>query len=412
MAEGTVKPAWLNLSIISYIWFWIRRCRQALPANLPPQSRAAERRYTDAKTLPEKIKYLQEFISTIPEHKGNEKMRGYLRRRLAQLKDELDDQKRRKAGSSGGGGFSVKKEGAAQIVILGSTGSGKSALLERITNAKSQTGDHSFVTQEPVPGMMHFEDIQFQLVDTPAIFKNVRGGAWGSQLLSLARNADGLLILLEAPAAKEQYEMIIEEIASGGITIDRKVRKIDIEKTTGGGIQIACTGRISCRVEDVDKVLKENGIRNAIVRIWGDLRLEDIEEAMDQTKTFKPALVVINKTDLKPGAPAEFSKSYGRQSVGISVATGQGLKELGRYIFCALGIIRVYTKDLGGEVAKKPIIVKDGAKVLDIAKIVHSSLYKNFKYAKILGRSVKYNGERVGAEHVLADGDIVEIRIK
>lgn len=383
-----------------------------MPANLPPQSRAAERRYIEAKTLPDKIMYLQEFISTIPEHKGNEKMRGYLRRRLAQLKAELEDQRKRKAGSSGGGGFSVKKEGAAQIVILGMTGSGKSTLLTRLTNAKSEAGDHAFVTREPVPGMMPFEDIQFQLVDTPAIFKNVRGGAWGSQLLSLARNADGLLILLEAPEATGQYGVIVDELASGGITVDRKVRKIDIEKTTGGGIQIACTGRISCRVEEVDKALKEKGIRNATVRIWGDIRLEDIEEAMDQTKTFKPALVVINKTDLRPGAPAEFCASCGREGVGISALTGDGLEGLGRSLFQTLGIIRAYTRDLGGNVAKKPIIVKDGAKVMDIAKIVHSSLSKNFKYAKIQGRSAKYSGERVGAVHVLADGDVVEIRIK
>ncbi|MDD1764464.1 MAG: 50S ribosome-binding GTPase, partial [Candidatus Methanomethyliaceae archaeon] len=132
-----------------------------VPANLPPQAKAAERRYTEAKFLPEKIKYLQEFISTIPEHKGNEKMRGYLRRRLAQLKDELEDQKKRRAVGGGGGGFSFKKEGAAQVVILGMTGSGKSSLLMKVTNAKSEVADHPFTTKQPVPGMMSFEDIQF-----------------------------------------------------------------------------------------------------------------------------------------------------------------------------------------------------------------------------------------------------------
>ncbi|MEM2001751.1 MAG: GTPase, partial [Candidatus Methanomethylicaceae archaeon] len=120
-----------------------------MPANLPPQAKAAERRYIEAKTLPEKIKYLQEFISSIPEHKGNEKMRGYLRRRLAQLKAELEEQKKRKVGG-GGGGFAVKKEGAAQVVMLGMTGSGKSSLLMRVTNAKPEVSDHQFTTREPV----------------------------------------------------------------------------------------------------------------------------------------------------------------------------------------------------------------------------------------------------------------------
>lgn len=383
-----------------------------MPANLPPLSRVAERRYIEAKTLPDKIKYLQEFISTIPEHKGNEKMRGYLRRRLAQLKEELEDQKKRKAGSSGGGGFSVRKEGAAQVVMLGMTGSGKSTLLMSLTNAKAEVGDHKFTTLEPVPGMMQFEDIQFQLVDTPAIYEGVRNGSWGAQLLSITRNADGLLIVLDANDAIDQFRTITNELTAAGITIDKKVRKIEIERTTGGGIQIACTGRITCRVEEIDRTLKDYGLRNAIVRVWGDVALDDLIEAMDQTRMYKPALVLINKIELAPGEADKFATAFNREALGVSTKIGTNLLELGSRIFRSLGIIRVYTKEIGGEVAKKPIIMYEGAKVLDIAKIIHSQLYKNFKYAKIHGKSVKYNGEKVGADHTLADRDIVEIRIR
>ena len=383
-----------------------------MPANLPPQARVAERRYTEAKTLPDRIKYLQEFISSIPEHKGNEKMRGYLRRRLAQLKDELEEQRKRRAGGSGGGGFSFKKEGAAQVVILGMTGSGKSSLLMKVTNAKTEVADHPFTTREPVPGMMPFEDIQFQLIDTPAIFENVRDVAWGSQLLSLARNADGLLILLDAADPVNQFKLIVNELTSAGITIDRNVRKIEIDRTTGGGIQIACTGRMTCRVEEIDRTLKEFGVRNAVVRIWGDVTLEEVEDALDQTRIYKPALIVVNKADLSPGALEGFRTACKKEAVGVSTDTGEGLNILGETLFGALGIIRVYTRGAGGERAEKPIIVKTGARVEDIAKIVHSQLYRNFKYARVWGNSVKYNGERVGAEHELVDRDIVEIRIK
>ena len=383
-----------------------------VPANLPPQAKAAERRYTEAKILPEKIKYLQEFISTIPEHKGNEKMRGYLRRRLAQLKDELEDQKKRRAVGGGGGGFSFKKEGAAQVVILGMTGSGKSSLLMKATNAKSEVADHPFTTKQPVPGMMPFEDIQFQLIDTPAIFENVRNGAWGSQLLSLARNADGVLIILDAKDSINQFRLIINELISAGITIDKKVSKIEIEKTTGGGIQIACTGRITCRVEEIEQALKEFGVRNAVVRIWGDIILKEVEDALDQTRIYKPALIVVNKVDRFPGALEDFNLECKRKAVGVSTTTGKGLDSLGETLFRAMGIMRIYTKGAGGEAAKKPIIVKIGARVDDIAKIVHSQFYRNFKYARIWGNSVNFNGERVGAEHELADKDVLEIRIK
>ncbi|MBM5805669.1 MAG: TGS domain-containing protein [Candidatus Verstraetearchaeota archaeon] len=383
-----------------------------MPANLPPQARAAERRYIEAKNLPDRIRYLQEFISSIPEHKGNEKMRGYLRRRLAQLKDELEGQRKRRAGGSGGGGFSFKKEGAAQVVILGMTGSGKSSLLMKVTNAKTEVADHPFTTREPVPGMMPFEDIQFQLIDTPAIFENVRDGAWGSQLLSLARNADGLLILLDAADSVNQFKLIVNELTSAGITIDRKVRKIEIERTTGGGIQIACTGRITCRVDEIDRTLKEFGVRNAVVRIWGDVTLEEVEDALDQTRIYKPSLIVVNKVDRFPGALENFHMACNKEAIEVSTATGEGLNSLGESLFRAMGIMRAYTKGAGGEVAEKPIIMKTGARVKDIAKIVHSQLYRNFKYARVWGNSVNFNGERVGAEHELADKDVLEIHMK
>jgi len=388
-----------------------------VPANLPIQSKVAERRYTQAKNLPDKIKYLQEFISTIPEHKGNEKMRGYLRRRLAQLKEELEiEQKKKKSGSGGGGGFSIKKEGAAQIVLLGMTGAGKSTLLAKVTNARTEVAGHAFTTREPVPGMLAFEDIQFQLVDTPAILRNIYGASWGPQLLSISRNADGLLIVLDAIDAVSQFEIISNELAAAGITIEEREGRVDIEKTSGGGIQIACMGRITCRITEIEKRLKEAGVRNAMVRVSGDIGVEDIMEALDQTKTFKPAVIVVNKTDLLPDATIELAASLrgnkGIEIVGASALSGKGLERLGSSIFRSLGIARIYTKDLGGQVAKKPIIVTEGAKVMDIAKIVHSHLYKNFKYAKVNGRSVKYDGERVGVDHVLADCDIVEIRVK
>ncbi len=383
-----------------------------MPANLPPQAKAAERRYIEAKTLPEKIRYLQEFISSIPEHKGNEKMRRYLRRRLAELKEELEEQKKRKSGS-GGGGFSVKKEGAAQVVLVGATGTGKSSILSSTTNAKVEVGDHQFATKEPVPGMLDFEDLQFQLVDTPAIFEGASYGiSWGSQLMSVIRNADGLLVVLDGYDPVRQYGMVIKELGMAGITTDRAGRKIEIERTTGGGIQIACTGRIACRVEEIDKILKEAGIRNAVVRIWGDARREDILGALEQTKSYKPSLILINKVDVFPAATQEFEKLTGRAALGISARTGAGLASLGREIFRMLGIIRVYTKEVGGEPAKKPIVLRQGAKVIDVAKVVHSHLYKNFKIARIWGPSAKYDAEKVGADHELKDGDIVEIRIK
>lgn len=382
-----------------------------MPTNLPPQARAAEKKYIEAKTLQEKIKYLQEFLSLIPEHKGTEKMRGYLRRRLAQLKRELEEQKKRKTGG-GGTSFSIKKEGAAQVVILGLTGCGKSSLITKLTNAKSEISDHPFTTREPIPGMMQYEDIQFQLIDTPAVYEGMQNGRWGAKLLSLARNSDGLILLLDGRDPIAQYNIILNELKNAGILIERKTNGVEIELTNGGGIQIKCMGRLSCKIEEVKELLRERGIRNAVVKIWGEVELDDFVEAIEQTKIFKPALILINKIDLNPKAVEEFKKATGKDAIGISTITGEGLSRIGEALFNILGIMRIYTKEPNGEVAKKPLVVPVGTKVIDVAKIVHSQLYKNFKYARVWGKSVNYDGEKVGADHVLADKDVVEIRVK
>lgn len=382
-----------------------------MPTNLPPQARAAEKKYMEAKTLQEKIKYLQEFLSLIPEHKGTEKMRGYLRRRLAQLKKELEEQKKKKTGG-GGTSFSIKKEGAAQVVILGLTGCGKSSLVVKLTNAKSEISDHPFTTKEPIPGMMQYEDIQFQLIDTPAVYEGMQNGKWGTKLLSLVRNSDGLILLLDSRDPITQYNIVLNELRNAGIMIEKKTNRVDIELTNRGGIQIKCMGRISCRMEEVKELLRERGIRNAVIKIWGEVGLNDFIEAIEQTKIYKPTLILINKIELNPNALEEFRRTTGKDAIGISVNTGEGLSEIGEALFNILGIMRIYTKEPNGEIAKKPIIVPAGTKVIEIAKIVHSHLYKNFKYARVWGKSVNYNGEKVGADHVLLDKDVVEIRIK
>ncbi|MEB3825091.1 MAG: TGS domain-containing protein, partial [Desulfurococcales archaeon] len=94
--------------------------------------------------------------------------------------------------------------------------------------------------------------------------------------------------------------------------------------------------------------------------------------------------------------------------VGIA-STGRGYEDLGRILFEKLDLIRVYTKEPNGEKASQPLVLRRGATVLDVAKSIHSRLVKNFKYARIWGPSANYPGERKGLDHMVEDGDIVEI---
>jgi len=137
-----------------------------MPANLPPQYYEAEKRYRLAKTNQEKLAILKEMWAIMPKHKGTDKLQGELKAKLSQLKKEL--QKKKKIGKSTYSRH-VDKQGAAQVVLIGLPNAGKSQLVAGLTNATPEVAPYPFTTHEPLVGMMPFENIKFQLVDTPPI---------------------------------------------------------------------------------------------------------------------------------------------------------------------------------------------------------------------------------------------------
>jgi hypothetical protein len=161
-----------------------------MPANLTPQYLEAEAKFKQAKSIPEKIKALEVMMAVIPKHKGTERLRGQLKSRMAKLKEELQ---RKPAVSRAEQVYNIKREGAAQVVLLGLPNSGKSTLFTHLTHAPSEVADYPFTTQKPIPGMMKFENIQIQLVDTPPIqMDRIEPG-----FPNLIRNASGRLVLLD-----------------------------------------------------------------------------------------------------------------------------------------------------------------------------------------------------------------------
>src|SRR3990172_12201765 len=161
-----------------------------MPANLTPQYLEAEAKFKQAKSVPEKISALEVMMAVIPKHKGTERLRGQLKSRMAKLKEELQ---RRPALGRAEQTYNIKKEGAAQVVLLGLPNSGKSSLFSKLTQAFSEVGDYPFTTQKPIPGMMKFENLQIQLVDTPPLqLDHIEPG-----FPNLLRNADALLLLVD-----------------------------------------------------------------------------------------------------------------------------------------------------------------------------------------------------------------------
>ena len=389
-----------------------------MPANLPPEAKAKYAKYLDAKTTEEKIRALEEFISAVPKHKGTENLMLWARKKLAQLRQELEDEKRRKKSGGGGTRYMVQKTGAAQVAVIGPPNSGKSLLVHSLTGAKTVVADYPYATRLPAPGMLKFEDIQIQLVDTPSLILDEPDSQWNNRIIGLARNADALLLVfsLDSPNLKDEIISVLRILGDRGIEVSRGKGYVYIERTRGvGDIKLYVNGRLKgFTEEDVRKLLREYRIYGANVYIEGEVTLDDVEKAIFTRTMFKPAVIVLNKADksiytrrdllgLRDVVPRDTPVL-----VGIA-RSGRGYENLGRVLFEKLGIIRIYTKEPNGEKAEQPLVLRKGATVLDVARSVHSRLVKNFKYAKIWGPSAKYPGERTGLDHVVEDGDIVEI---
>lgn len=326
-----------------------------MPANLPPEYYAAEKQFREAVTPQEKIHALEELIATIPKHKGTDKLRADMRRKLSQLREEAI--KKKKTGK--GDIYTVEKQGAAQIALVGFANSGKSSVLKSLTNANPVIADYPVSTVMPLAGMMPFEDIQFQLVDLPPIGNESTDG-WVSGIL---RVADMLLLIIDISEDPDiQVELLIEQLEKWKIKLIKKL------------------------------------------------------ESTNNAPTAKPTILVANKIDLLETIedPEKLLKSFDSlfPVVKISTIKKDGLEELRRTIFENSRIIRVYSKEPGKEPDRTtPFILQSGSTVLDLAEMIHKDFLSNFKYVCIWG-SAKFGGQRVQKDYILHDKDIVEYHLK
>jgi len=384
-----------------------------MPTNVTREYLLAEEEYRKAKTISEKIKALEKMYSTVPKHKGTEKMRLFIKQRLSKYKEELEKSKTKKGG---GPSFSVKKEGAAQVALVGLPNSGKSSILKVLTNANTEIADYPLTTVIPTPGMMEYKGIQIQIVDMPPIIKDVSvGKGFGFQLISAIRNADTLVIVVDLSRNPvNDMDIILNELYRAGFRINKKKPDIEIKKFSSGGIEISGREYVS-DVNEIKKMLVENKISNALVIIKEKVSLEDFLDSLNRNLSYKKAFVIGNKTDIERSQEnlKILKERYPEFDViPISAKKKTNIEQIKEKIYENLDIVRVFTKSPGSDPDYPPIAMKRGSTVLDVAKEVHKHLYKNFKYAKIWGKSVKYDGQRAGGEHIVEDGDIVEIHIK
>src|SRR5262252_5027012 len=160
-----------------------------MPANLTPQYMEAEKRFKQAASHDEKVAALEEMMSTIPKHKGTEKLQAELRKKMSVLRKEAEQHKKGGRRES----FVVEREGARQLALVGAANSGKSQLLRMLTNATPEVAEYPYTTRTPIPGMLVFENVRLQLVDLPPISAEYTE-SWVPQVI---RNTDAALWIID-----------------------------------------------------------------------------------------------------------------------------------------------------------------------------------------------------------------------
>lgn len=385
-----------------------------MPTNLPAEARAKWIRVMEARSIEEKIKALEEFLSSVPKHKGTERLREWATRRLAELRDELEEKKKKKTGSRAS--FFIEKDGDVQVAVIGLPNSGKSLLVYRLTGARTVVADYPYSTQFPVPGMLKYRDVYFQLIDTPPISE----GLQLRKVIGLIRNADGVLIVLDATSdLKRDLEHIVNTLRQEGVLLMKPRGRVvvDIYRAGKPGVKITVMGKLTdATLDDVRKLLESYRVYNAHVKIYGEVSLDDVEQSLFETTAYKPTIVFINKTDMRQPSRDEVEE-VGRLIPGIPVAMGSsligvGLDSIAPLLYEILEITRIYTKSPHSPPSRKPLVLRGQVTVRDVARSIHSDFIDNFLYARVWGSSVRYPGERVGLDHVLHDGDVVEIHVK
>jgi ribosome-interacting GTPase 1 len=350
-----------------------------MPANLSPEYKNAQDAFRRASEPQEKLGHLKEMLRTIPKHKGTEHLQADIKTRIKELTEELSGP--RKGGARGGPELSVRPEGAAQVAIIGPPNAGKSSLHVKLTGSHAVVGPYPFATKYPQPGMLPFQDVQFQLVDLPPVSHDYVEPWMGGTL----QTADAVLLVsdLSDPECVDQLEAVERQL---------KAKKVDL-------------------------VARVPGRQDAVLAVPAgeDGEGGGAEEIEDPFRIRLPALLVASKADLydDPVAELETFQELAPDpfvSLAASTETGQGLDAIGPALFELLEVVRVYSKmphhppDMS-----KPFTLRSGGTVHDVAQQVHRGLATELRFARVWGPSAEFDGQQVSGDHPVKDKDVVEL---
>ncbi|MEX0585260.1 MAG: GTPase [Pirellulales bacterium] len=331
-----------------------------MAANLTPQYLKAEEEYRRAATSEEEVKWLEIMLREMPKHKASEKLQSDLKTKISKAKKEAEADK--KSGKKGGPGVRIPRQGAGTAILLGGPNAGKSRLVCSLTRATPEVAPYPFTTRTPTPGMMPWEDVMVQLLDTP-------------------------------PITKDYLEPYMQGLIRGA---DVAVLLVDLGSDDG--------------IEQLQELLDK--LNDTKTRLARRSSLDDEDVGLSFTQT----LLAPNKLDA-PGAaerlellhelcPLDFPE------LSISAEQGTGLEPLRAAIYRALVVVRVYTKTPTAKTAdfERPFTLRRGSTVLDVAEQVHKDFVDKFKFARVWGSGV-HDASTVKGDYVPSDKDVLELHV-
>jgi ribosome-interacting GTPase 1 len=394
-----------------------------LSSNLPPQAKSKYQEYLDAGSIEERIKKLEEFLSLVPKHKATEKIVALNKSRLAKMKRELEERKQKQRSTQKiVSPFSIKKEGI-QLVLISvyqTPGVGKTSILNYLTGAAEDKIGR--FTPLPEIGIYQYQKVRFQIVDMPSIMEGASEGVGnGKEILAQLRAADVLCLCIDLSTNIEaQMKLLLQELLKADIRINRSPPSLTIEKTGANKVQVLYMTKDAKRNEDLEElterikeIVLENGIRNGVVKVYGEITLDDIIDVLIPSIVYKKAIIFGTKGDL-PYTQEIFEKLQKKYSDKFPIILGTSLqkenfpKDFGEIILRFLKKIRIYTMN-AGIIAEQPLIMHKDATVKDVALKVHRSFYDSFEYAIILREGARQKRKRVGLDYILKDYDVIEI---
>jgi ribosome-interacting GTPase 1 len=285
----------------------------------------------------ERIREVRALLAELPDYK-NGPYADLRKSLLAEIEDT-----RVRASAVHRDSIAVRREGAAQIALVGPPNVGKSSILQALSDIQIKTGDYAFTTLRPVPALTRLGGVLVQLVEIPGLIGGAnddRGG--GRALLGVLRGADAIVYCARAGSDPAELRAVLDEMALAGIDT--------------------------------------------------------------------PAVLAITRADEAPAGAAEALAAAFQDldAIPVSVLDDASLDELRAAIWSLTGLIRVYLR-VGSEVADEPLALEPEATIEDVADAIHHDLRDQATGARLWGPSARFDGQRVGREHVVLDGDTVEI---